>query len=30
MYQAIGVKDIDKILPPPQPPTPMDPALKIF
>jgi len=26
MYQAIGVKDIDKILPPPQPPQPMDPA----
>jgi len=26
MYQAIGVKDIDKILPPPQPPAPMDPA----
>jgi hypothetical protein len=26
MYSAIGVKDIDKILPPPQQPTPMDPA----
>ena len=28
MYSAIGVKDIDKILPPPQPPTPMDPAVE--
>ena len=28
MYQAIGVKDVDKILPPPQPPTPMDPAVE--
>tara|TARA_R100001594_G_scaffold44003_2_gene76244 strand:+ start:1180 stop:3693 length:2514 start_codon:yes stop_codon:yes gene_type:complete len=28
MYQAIGVKDVDKILPPPQPPTPMDPAIE--
>ena len=28
MYQAIGVKDIDKILPPPQPPAPMDPAVE--
>ncbi len=26
MYAAIGVKNIDKILPPPQQPTPMDPA----
>ena len=26
MYTAIGVKDIDKILPPPQQPQPMDPA----
>ena len=26
MYKAIGVKDIAKILPPPQPPMPMDPA----
>jgi len=26
MYSAIGVKDIDKILPPPQQPQPMDPA----
>jgi hypothetical protein len=26
MYSAIGVKNIDKILPPPQQPTPMDPA----
>jgi hypothetical protein len=26
MYTAIGVKNIDKILPPPQQPTPMDPA----
>jgi hypothetical protein len=26
MYKAIGVKDIQKILPPPQPPMPMDPA----
>ena len=28
MYSAIGVKDIDKILPPPQPPSPMDPAVE--
>jgi hypothetical protein len=28
MYQAIGVKDVDKILPPPQPPAPMDPAVE--
>jgi len=28
MYAAIGVKDIDKILPPPQQPTPMDPAVE--
>ena len=28
MYQAIGVKDVDKILPPPQPPTPLDPAVE--
>jgi hypothetical protein len=26
MYSAIGVKNIDKILPPPQQPTPLDPA----
>jgi hypothetical protein len=26
MYTAVGVKDIDKILPPPQEPVPMDPA----
>ena len=26
MYTAIGVRDIDKILPPPQPPQPIDPA----
>jgi len=26
MYTAIGVKDINRILPPPQPPMPMDPA----
>ena len=26
MYQAIGVKDINLILPPPQPPTPTDPV----
>jgi len=26
MYEAIGVKDIDLILPPPQPPIPKDPA----
>ena len=26
MYEAIGVRDIDKILPPPQQPMPMDPA----
>ena len=26
MYNAIGVRDIDKILPPPQQPMPMDPA----
>jgi len=26
MYVAIGVKDVDKILPPPQQPQPMDPA----
>ena len=28
MYQAIGVKDIDKILPPPPQPTPVDPAVE--
>ena len=28
MYQAIGVKDIDKILPPPPQPTPIDPAVE--
>jgi hypothetical protein len=26
MYEAVGVKNIDTILPPPQPPMPMDPA----
>ena len=26
MYEAIGVKNIDQILPPPQQPMPMDPA----
>jgi len=26
MYEAIGVKNIDQILPPPQPPSPIDPA----
>jgi len=26
MYSAIGVKDVNRILPPPQPPQPMDPA----
>ena len=26
MYTAIGVKDVNRILPPPQPPMPMDPA----
>ena len=28
MYQAIGIKDIDKILPPPAQPTPLDPAVE--
>ena len=28
MYQAIGVKDIDKILPPPPQPMPLDPAVE--
>jgi len=28
MYIAIGVKDVDKILPPPQQPSPMDPAVE--
>ena len=28
MYEAIGVKDIDQILPPPPPPQPKDPALE--
>ena len=28
MYSAIGVKDIDKILPPPPQPTPLDPAVE--
>ena len=28
MYQAIGIKDIDKILPPPPQPTPLDPAVE--
>ncbi len=26
MYEALGVKDIDKLLPPPAPPVPVDPA----
>ena len=30
MYSAIGVKNIDKILPPPQQPTPMDPAARKY
>ena len=28
MYEAIGVKNIDLILPPPQPPTPVDPSIE--
>jgi len=28
MYEAIGVKNVNAILPPPQPPQPMDPALE--
>ena len=28
MYEAIGVKNIDLILPPPQPPTPTDPSIE--
>ena len=28
MYVALGVKDIDRVLPPPKPPQPMDPALE--
>ena len=28
MYEAIGVKNIDLILPPPQPPKPMDPSIE--
>jgi hypothetical protein len=28
MYEAIGVKNIDLILPPPQPPTPVDPSME--
>ena len=28
MYEALGVMDIDKILPPPAPPQPKDPALE--
>ena len=28
MYEAIGVKNIDLILPPPQPPTPLDPSIE--
>ena len=28
MYTALGVKDVDKILPVPQPPQPMDPAME--
>ena len=28
MYEALGIKDIDKILPPPAPIAPKDPALE--
>ena len=28
MYEALGVKNIDQVLPPPQPPVPKDPALE--
>jgi hypothetical protein len=28
MYVALGVKDVDRVLPPPQPPMPKDPALE--
>ena len=28
MYEAIGVKNVDLILPPPQPPQPMDPSME--
>jgi hypothetical protein len=28
MYEAIGVKNVNSILPPPQPPMPMDPAIE--
>ena len=28
MYDAIGVKNIDAVLPPPAPPAPMDPSLE--
>ena len=28
MYDALGVKDVNAILPPPQPPAPMDPSLE--
>jgi len=28
MYNALGVKDIDRVLPPPKPPMPKDPALE--
>ena len=28
MYEAIGVKNVDSILPPPQPPQPMDPSME--
>ena len=28
MYEAIGVKNIDQILPPPQPVQPMDPSME--
>ena len=28
MYSALGIKDIDKVLPPPPPPQPKDPALE--
>lgn len=28
MYESIGVQNIETILPPPQPPQPMDPAIE--
>ena len=28
MYEALGIKNIDQVLPPPQPPVPKDPALE--